>query len=186
MSENLSKFNRALDGFSAVVSTVPESSWNNQSPCTEWKARHVVGHVIGGQMLVKALAETGAAPSDRSDADTLAGSDPAANFQAARAAAAAATTSEALAKTVASPMGPMPLDNWLGIMTLDVLTHTWDLATAVGQKVTLDADLVHEGFENIKPMDAMLRMPGVFGPKQEAPAGAAEQEQLMAFLGRSV
>ena len=32
----------------------------------------------------------------------------------------------------------------------------------------------------------MMRVPGVFGPKVEAPAGADEQTRMLAFMGRSV
>jgi len=47
--------------------------------------------------------------------------------------------------------------------------------------------LVEATYAQWEPMDGPgLRAPGVFGPKQTAPEGAARQEQLMAFLGRTV
>ena len=85
-----------------------------------------------------------------------------------------------------SPFGEMPVDQFLGVITLDVITHTWDLGRAIGHEVTLEPDLVHDCFENVKPLDAILRQPNLFGPKVEPPAGADEQTQLMAFLGRNV
>jgi hypothetical protein len=33
-------------------------------------------------------------------------------------------------------------------------------------------------------MDAMIRQPGIFGPKLDPPPGADEQTQLLYFLGR--
>ena len=35
-------------------------------------------------------------------------------------------------------------------------------------------------------MDAMIRMPGVFGPKVESAADADPQTELLNFLGRTV
>ena len=68
----------------------------------------------------------------------------------------------------------------------DVLVHTWDVARATGGDETLDADAVTGSFAGLKPMDAMIRMPGVFGPKLEAAEGASEQDQFLAFIGRQV
>ena len=186
MSEAAAKYKTALDDFEAILSAVPAGAWENQSPCSEWKSVDVVGHVIGGQHMVATLAGGGELGGAHPTTRELAGSDPVVGFKTARATAEASLNAEAMAKVVNSPFGPMPLENFLKIFVLDVVTHTWDLARAAGLPVTLNADLVHEGFENIRPMDAGIRMPGVMGPKLEAPAGAAEQEQLMAFLGRQV
>jgi hypothetical protein len=58
------------------------------------------------------------------------------------------------------------------------------LARATGGDERLDPNDVHEAFEASKPMDEMLRTPGVCGPKLDPPPGADEQTQLLAFLGR--
>ena len=103
---------------------------------------------------------------------TLAGDDPKASFAAARAATESTFTPENLERVVNSPFGPMPLDAFLGIITLDAIAHTWDLGKAIGHDVTLDPDLVHQCYENVKPLDAMLRQPNLFGPKVEPPSKA--------------
>jgi uncharacterized protein (TIGR03086 family) len=92
-----------------------------------------------------------------------------------------------LAETVQSPMGPMPLSQLLGnLVTMDLLVHTWDLARAVGADEKLNPQAVAAAYEVMKPMDAMIRMPGVFGPKVEPPAGADLQTEFLCFLGRTV
>ncbi|WP_267595820.1 TIGR03086 family protein [Carbonactinospora thermoautotrophica] len=68
----------------------------------------------------------------------------------------------------------------------DLLVHTWDLARAAGLDERLDPEEVHRVFETAKPMDEMMRRPGVCGPKLEPPPGADEQTRLLAFLGRAV
>jgi uncharacterized protein (TIGR03086 family) len=67
---------------------------------------------------------------------------------------------------------------------MDTCIHTWDLARAVGGDERLDPDVVRLSWEMLEPMDAMLRRPGVFGPKLDAPADADEQTRLLYFLGR--
>ena len=52
MTENYDLYRRALDGFDRVIRQVPEDRWESQSPCTEWKAVDVAGHVIFVQQLV--------------------------------------------------------------------------------------------------------------------------------------
>jgi uncharacterized protein (TIGR03086 family) len=69
-------------------------------------------------------------------------------------------------------------------MSMDVLVHTWDLARTVGADEHLDEDSVRLAYDALKPMDAMIRRPGVFGPKLEPPAGADLQTEFLYFLGR--
>jgi uncharacterized protein (TIGR03086 family) len=69
-------------------------------------------------------------------------------------------------------------------VTMDLLVHTWDLARAVGADERLDEDAVRQAYAGLKPMDAVIRQPGVFGPKLEPPADADLQTEFLYFLGR--
>jgi uncharacterized protein (TIGR03086 family) len=183
VSDNSEKFRRAVAGMSAVVEAVPIDEWSASSPCAEWTAGHVVGHVIGAFHRVSAV-ETGTSfgPDDHVVA---VGDDPAAAYAEARDRALGVLTEDNLAKNVQSPMGQIPLDQQVGMFsTPDVLIHTWDLAKAVGIDVKLDAGLVQETYDALLPMDDMIRMAGVFGPKVEPPPGADLQTTLMCFTGR--
>ncbi len=183
MSDNSDKYKRAVSGFSAVVEQVTPDKWSAPSPCAAWTARHVVGHVIGGSQMISAV-QTGETP-DYSDPVKSAGDDPAASYLAARDLALSALTDENLAKKIQGPMGEMPLDQMIGMfLTNDVLIHTWDLARAAGVEVSLDPALVEEAYNSLLPIDAMIRMPNVFGPKVEPPAGADATTRLMCFVGR--
>jgi len=183
MSENSSKYLRAVDGLNAVLAAFPVSSWTSKTPCSDWTATQLAGHLVGGSQLIS-IVDTGIAPEESVDA--AAGSDPGGNYAKARDLAIASLTEANLAKNVPSPMGEIPLDQVLGMfLTGDVLIHTWDLARAAGQDVTLDAELVQEAYDRLLPLDAMIRMPGIFGPRVEAPAGASMQTKLLCFTGRS-
>ena len=79
----------------------------------------------------------------------------------------------------------MPAEQLIGrLIATDVLVHTWDLARAVGGDESLPTDIVEGAYSGLKPMDAMLRQPGVFGPKVEVPAGADVQTEFLGFVGR--
>lgn len=183
MSQNSDKYRRAVADLSAVVDAVPADKWSDPSPCAGWAARHVVGHLMGGFQRISAV-ETG--PSvEPEDPAAVAGDDPAAAYAEARDRALRVLSEENLAKNVQSPMGEIPLDQQVGMFsTPDVLIHTWDLAKAAGIEVKLDADLLQETYGALLPMDEMIRIAGVFGPKVEPPAGADLQTTLMCFTGR--
>jgi len=187
LQENVALYRRALDGFSAVAARVPADRWDAQSPCEDWKAIEVVGHVVGVQQFVRTVVTGGAMPASRPSLREMAGSEPTGAFVAAKAEVVAALASpENLARVVATPFGQMPAGQFVGVLVLDALTHTWDLARAAGLSVTLDPELVSTCFAWVRPMDEMLRGPGTFGPKRDAPEGADESTRLMAFLGRDV
>jgi uncharacterized protein (TIGR03086 family) len=185
MTENYDLYRRALDGFDRVISQVPEDRWEAQSPCTEWKAVDVAGHVIGVQGFVTG-GLTGESRAAGLSVREVAGPDPVASWSEARKSLeAAAGAPGALDTVIKTPFGEMPVDTFLGIIVLDALTHTWDLARATGLDDTLDPELVSIAFERIRPLDAAIRGAN-FGPKLEAPEDSDEQTQLMAFLGRQV
>ena len=92
---------------------------------------------------------------------------------------------EALAKEIDGPTGKMPAGQIIGqFVAMDTLVHTWDLARAVGADERLDEDSVRVAYEGLKPVDAMIRHPDIFGPKLEPPPGADLQTEFLYFLGR--
>lgn len=167
-------------GFDAAVRAVTPPQWEVQSPCDEWKARDVVAHVVEGHRGV--IANVTGVESKPLGADE----DPAQAWESAFQAMDEITgDSEALAKEVDGPTGKMAAGEIIGrFVTMDVLVHTWDLARAVGAEEHLDEAAVREAYAALKPMDAMIRQPRVFGPKLEAPTGADLQTEFLYFLGR--
>jgi uncharacterized protein (TIGR03086 family) len=181
MSEVVERYMGLAEQFAARVEATPGDRWSSPSPCPEWQARDVVAHVVGSQRNVVAAIEGGKAEDVPADADPKElWRDSMAKLT------AALQTDGALQKTVPGPMGDTPIEFMLGrILASDVLVHTWDLARAVGGDEHLDQDAVGHAFEGLKPMDAMLRRPGVFGDKVEPPEGADLQTQFLCFLGRN-
>lgn len=155
------------------------TDWSAASPCEGWTARDVVAHVTNGY---RSLAAGGSAAEVGPDEDI------AAAFHSARSAMLEALAQPGALEAVApGPMGPMPVEQLVGrLICTDTLVHTWDLARATGQDETLDADAVAGGYSGLKPMDAMIRRPGVFSDKVPAPEGADLQTEFLSFLGRKV
>ena len=164
------------------MDAVPPDRWSSKSPCQEWVARDIVVHVVGNQRgLLARLA--GAEPQPIGESDDVV----AAWHDASSAIESALDDPEQAAAPVPGPMGDMPLEQMVGrFMCMDMLVHTWDLARATGLDEGLDTDAVGHAYEAMKPMDAMIRQPGVFGPKIDPPAGADLQTEFLSFLGRTV
>jgi uncharacterized protein (TIGR03086 family) len=182
-------FERALDGFEEVLRGLTESEWASPSPCDPWTAHDVAGHVIGGVRWAAALiggSDTLDAIRDEgfSRPGSLAGPAPLAAWLSARSELSAAVEAAGAEKVLSWPFGERSVDTGLGWFSLEVLVHTWDLARAKGSEVRLDPALVHEQLVRLRPIGRFLRGPGAYGPELEAPAGADEQDQLLAFLGR--
>lgn len=175
MSEAIDRFKHIESAFDARVRAAPADAWTNQSPCPDWKARDVVVHVADNLRRVCG----GALPPVSADDEIVAA------WQATHQGLLDMLATADLSAVVDGPFGPMPMEQLLGrIVSMDVLVHTWDLARAVGGDERLDADAVAGAFSGLKPMDAMIRRPGLFDAKVEAPEGADEQAEFLAFLGR--
>lgn len=177
MSDVLSRYREIADGFSARIDAASDDQWESASPCEGWTARDVVSHVVNahrqmvlGQPELPRDGDLRAAWRDARHAVETLAEDP-----------------DRLAETVESPMGPMTRGQQIGSMvSMDLLVHTWDLARALGADEHLHPAAVTDAYELLKPMDAMIRRPGVFGPKIDPPVGADRQTEFLCFLGRQV
>lgn len=166
--------------FDARVQAAPADSWGNQSPCAEWKARDVVVHV-GNNLASLGAKLTAAEPQEISVDEDIVDA-----WNRSRDLFLGAIQSADLSATVAGPMGPMPAADLIGrLICTDVLVHTWDLARAVGGDETLHAEAVAGAYSGLKPMDAMIRRPGVFGDRIDV-SDADLQTEFLSFLGRQV
>ena len=180
---NASAEHRTVAGhFTELVVAAPRDSWDRQSPVAEWRARDVVGHLVEW---LPPFLEAGAEvqlPSGPSVED-----DPVAAWQAHVDAVQALLDDPSTARvTLSNPhIGEVPLDQAIDrFYTGDVFLHTWDLARATGQDVTLDAERCAQMLAGMEPMDEVLRQSGQYGPRVHVPDDADVQAKLIAFIGR--
>lgn len=186
MTEEFTGYQRALDGWEAVLGAVPADGWDAPSPCTQWSVRDVAGHMIGGQCMIRDLA-AGKPPENVNNAPgRFAGADPIESWRAARKECAGALTPAALRRPIPfGELGEVPLRDFLDGYILEILVHTWDVAQATGQAAGLDPDLVHHAFATARVIARPLREAGLLGPERPAPQRADELTRLLAFMGRS-
>ena len=155
------------------------------TPCSEWKVRDLLNHVIGGgHMFASGLrgepVATGEAPAD------LVGNDHRAAFRTSidGFSAALAQTND-LDQLVTLPFGTLPAVAALQLAAGDLLVHAWDLAQATGQPFDPPTDFVEASYEffNVAVNDD-LRAAGMFGPSIEVAADASALTRLLAHSGR--
>ena len=162
-----------------VIGNVLLDQFDDPTPCPEWAVRDLLSHTMG------VVAGLGAAAAGTPPTEFALGTDPAAQFREAAAAALAAwRTPGVLDKIVDAGPGPMPGRVLAGINLLDTATHTWDIATATGQPTQLPTGVAEAALEASRATISPEIRPGRFGPEVPPSADAGPTEQLVAFLGR--
>ena len=170
-----------VQAFDARVQAASADSWGNAAPCDGWTARDVVVHVGNN------LGRLGAGLAGQEASEIAPDADIVAAWDAAKSSFLSGISTGDLSTALPGPFGPMPAEQLIGrLVCTDVLVHTWDLARAVGGDESLDETACAQAYSGLKPMDAMIRMPGVFGPKIEAAEGDDLQTEFLKFLGRQV
>ena len=178
--EVIARVTAIVTAFDQRVQAAPADSWGNASPCEGWTARDVVVHV-GNNLLNVGSGLAGTQPRQiGADEDIVAA------WNEARDLLLGLLPTADLSTPLPGPMGQMPAADMLGrLIASDVLVHTWDLARAVGGDEALDPGAVAGAYSGLKPMDAMIRRPGVFGARIDV-EGADLQTEFLSFLGRTV
>jgi uncharacterized protein (TIGR03086 family) len=179
-NEIAARYRSLADAFERRIRDVAPEQWSNQTPCTEWTARDLVGHVVGthGMMLGFIGRSLSSAPTVEDD--------PLAAFKAARGDMQAVLDDPELAGTEYDGMFgrtniSATVDRFLGF---DLVVHGWDLARATGQDERIDPQEVDRVWAHARELGDNLRQPGVCAPAVEVGDDASEQERLLAYLGR--
>jgi uncharacterized protein (TIGR03086 family) len=185
------RYRRHADAFERIVAAARPDQWSSQSPCKDWNARDVVGHIVDmhGYMLRPLDRRLGPAPSVQDD--------PLGAFRSARADVEALLDDAEIAGTECdTPAGRMTVERQIDQMVSDDLVlHGWDLARAIGQDDTIDpqdVERIWSGTSAIPPeLMEQYRTPGafgpgveVFGPEVKVPEDAPLQDRLLGLIGR--
>jgi uncharacterized protein (TIGR03086 family) len=180
VSEVAERYGRIAEAFTARVDGVPPGSWSAQSPCEDWTAHDVVKHVIDTTRLFLTRLSGGDPTPPDTDEDLVA------SWRVESAAVQSALADPARASTPIQGLGgEQPFEDVIGtVLCADTVLHTWDLARATGQDDRLDPEAVAAAHAFLEPNDTMLRGPGAFKDKIDAPADADAQTRLLCFVGR--
>ena len=177
----------AVTDLNAQVQAIRADQWDLPTPNTEWNVRDLVDHLIGGTVWVAPLirGETIAGIGSRFEGD-LAGGDPQEAFRrTAEEAMAAVDEPGAAERTVDLSRGPTPASDYLLERIADAAMHTWDLATALGRRVSLHPEVVSYGRRLLAEQGDAWRQGGALGPIVPVPEDADEQTRFIAESGRA-
>ena len=182
MSEVSERYAKIADGFTTRLEGVSPDQWSAPTPCTEWTARDLVGHVIATHRRVMAALD-GTEPAPVNPA-----ADHMQDWATAKGAVGEALDDRSKAtQTVSGIFGEQPFESLVGrLLCTDTLIHTWDLARGTGQQEDLDPVAVTKAMEFLTPIDDAIRGPGRFASKIEPSPGAGDQTRLLNFSGRAV
>lgn len=161
----------AADKWEDVFSQLGDDDWDKPTPCDGWTVRELVEHAMfwqgrGAMVFGSPVAE---------DAD----------WTVLRAALAGALADPSNLEGVVEQMGGAPKAAVAGLVTTDLLVHSWDLARAIGVDETLPEAAAASTMMGLQRMpDEMLRREGMFGPAVAVADDASAQDKLIAFVGR--
>jgi uncharacterized protein (TIGR03086 family) len=179
---------RAVVTAGVVLAQLTADVAPNLTPCAEWDAHQMGGHLVA--ILERVAALPAGRPIDEMPLvrDDLTVQEMPAAFTEAAQAAQAAWTDEALASMVAVPWGEIPGVVAMHVYAAELLIHTWDLATAIGvdpQWHQPDVEAAVQAVQMGIPSEGreVVDMPfgSVVTPADDAPA----IHRLVAWVGRS-
>ncbi|MEU1007254.1 TIGR03086 family metal-binding protein [Streptomyces sp. NPDC005890] len=179
---------RATEQAAALIRTVRPEQLAGPTPCTEFDVRGLLSHVVGGTLRIAVVGEGGDGLAVEPVAEGVADDGWAAAYDEVRVRVLKAWESdERMAAPVRVPWGEVPGHAALSGYVMEIVTHTWDLAEAVGRPHELDPELAEFALATARrvlpdsrPRDAQTP----FDTRREAPAGADAYGQLAAWLGR--
>lgn len=184
MSENLRKYTQALFTLDAVAARVPADAWDNQSCCENWTAREAAGHAAWLVRHLGRLAAGEQPAAEQPEAEVL-GDDPAAGMRdIVTTTLAQLDQPDSLARIAQTPFGEMPIEDFMGVVWVDPLTHAFDVADAAGIAHGIDQPTAEAALAQLQPLADGLRSPGLFGDAVETDADDAVA-RFIAFTGRT-
>ncbi|MFI9326034.1 TIGR03086 family metal-binding protein [Kitasatospora sp. NPDC052868] len=177
----------ALGQLEKLIAEVTPEALGRPTPCTEYDLRQLLGHVVGGVHRLAYIGEGGIAH----DVAAATGDQPDDGWPAAlgraRARVTAAWADDAkLDRPSVAPWGEVPGRAVLGGYIVEAVTHSWDIARALGSSLVLDGPLA----ETALSIARAVLPPGSrdetipFADERTAPEGADAATRLAAWLGR--
>ena len=170
-----------------AVAGVPETGWALATPCSDWNVTQVLQHAALDQLAWAAAIGGTAMPADNPFAPTgQLATAPLAYVTGTLDASAAAWTGISGESLVPTPLpqGELAPSVAAGAAAVDAAIHAWDIAVATGQGSPLTPALAKALRPVAESIVEPLRQYGAYAAVVELPAGAREDEALLAYVGR--
>jgi uncharacterized protein (TIGR03086 family) len=181
----------ALDQAGQIVAGVAGEQQELPTPCTAWNVDALLHHIIGTNWMFAGFAE-GKQFSEEETTTPAMASGSGSNGDAAD---AYRRSSEALKQAWRAPgrieqsyqlpFGELPGEAVLGIHTMELVQHGWDLARATGQEAHYDPAVVAVADDVARRLFPGARGPGVpIAAEVPVSQDAPHIDRLAGFLGR--
>ena len=171
--------------FGRVLMQVDDEHLELETPCAGWDVQALISHVVLGDAAIPLLFAGEPLPSTMTIDTSILGPNPVATWRGtALAAIEAFQAPGAMEQIVAHPIGERDGATVARFRLVDVLTHSWDLATAIGVEVELPEPLTAAVLDFLFPLVDGLRESKVFDAPVEPPEGAPSWQRMLGLLGR--
>ncbi len=196
-------FARAVATAGPVIAAVRPGQLERSTPCDDYDVRRLLGHLVGVLRRVAAVGGGDDALSVPQIAEDVADDGFAdAWLEAAHQVRAAWNDDAVLTTVLRLPWAEMPGAAVLAVYTNEVTVHTWDLATATGQRPAWDPRVVEVAFDAIRRAmpaegrtagyeamrsslpEELRDVPAPFAEAVEVSADSPAIERLVAWNGR--
>ncbi len=165
-----------------VVAGLTPAQYDDPTPCTAFSVQGVLEHMIGGASMFAPAFRGEPSPQPLpSDGDTLE------RWQLAITELLAAVHAPgARERTIASPFGSLPGEEFARYVAFDGLMHAWDLGRATETPVSVAPELVAAVDAYARGLIvAEMRDGDTFAAETQVAEGASDLDRLAAFSGRA-
>ncbi|MEU6510389.1 TIGR03086 family metal-binding protein [Streptomyces sp. NPDC046942] len=182
-------YTRATAQAAALISAVRPEDLTRPTPCTEFDVRGLLSHIVGGSRRIAVVGEGGDGMAVEPIAGDVEDDGWGAAYDEIRNRVLKAWESdERMTSAVRVPWGEVPGHAALSGYVMEIVTHTWDLAEALGHPHELDPELAEFALTTARTVlpDSRPRDTATpFAPRTRAPENAGPYEELAAWLGRT-
>lgn len=179
-------FLQGLDFFSGAIRQLSAEDWHRASPCQNWRALDVLGHV-GQATRFGTLLLQGGQPSwsPVEPPGAVVEGSPGEWWDGLANPVRSVVDEVDLSREVDSPMGRRSIGQGLSFPALDLYIHGWDIAKSAGFNPAIPDDVIEFAHSILDPIPAeQIRAPQVFAAEKPVPAGATDSEAFLAWTGR--
>ena len=180
MSENADRYRRLSGAFADRIAAVPADRWNSQSPCPEWSAKELVGHVVSTQAMFLGFI------NEEMPQGPGANEDPGAAWAHASGVIQSVLDDPARAGvTFTGFFGESTFEAAVDrFLNFDLVVHGWDLARATGGDERISDEDAQRVIEGASAFGDALRSPQVCGPEVSISEDANLTSRMLAVVGR--
>ncbi|MET7600125.1 TIGR03086 family metal-binding protein [Streptomyces sp. NPDC004082] len=180
-------YRSAAGQLATLIGTVRPERLDGPTPCAEYDVRRLLSHIVGGTRRIALIGAGGDGLAVAPYAEGVPDDGWAAAYDEARERVRRDWADDArLDALVRVPWGEVPGRAALAGYVMEAVTHTWDLAEAIGSPLELDPEPARFALAVARRVlpEARREEGGHFASAVPAPEGADVYGQLASWLGR--